>query len=142
MIEETWIPSLVDSAMTGPDSTSTKAAGMSVINGASAARNASSSSTTMKSSEKSCVWSCDEPEALMVSSWIASWPVRWTWRSPLPDAVGKVARIASIAPCASGPPLNATTLSSISAWRASPSREMPRSTSCLTLSRAPISASS
>ena len=83
------MPIFVDSAMTGPDRTSTNAAGMSVISGASAARKASRSSTTMKSRENCCVWFCDEPEALMVSSWIASCPVRWTWRSLLSDAAGK-----------------------------------------------------
>ena len=44
----------------------------------------------MKSSESCWVWFCDEPEALIVSTWVASWPVRWTCRPlgmPLPVKV-------------------------------------------------------
>ena len=80
VIDETWTPMFVDSAMTGPDRTSTNAAGISVTSGASTARKASSSRTMMNRSESCDVWSCDEPVALIVSTCVASWPVRWICR--------------------------------------------------------------
>ena len=59
MIDETWTPIFVDSAMTGPDSTSTKTAGTRVTIGASTARKASRSRTTMNRSDSCWVWFCE-----------------------------------------------------------------------------------
>ena len=33
----------------------------------------------MNSSDSSWVWFCEEPDAATVSTWMASWPVRWIW---------------------------------------------------------------
>ena len=142
MIDETWTPIFVASAMTGPDRARTNPAGMSVTIGASTARNASRSRTRMNRSDSSWVWFCDEPDAATASIWAASWPVRWTSRPAGAPAPPKVERMASTTPLASGPALNATTSAWTSACRACPSPDTPRSTTSLTLSRARTRASS
>ena len=134
VIDETWTPIFVDSAMTGPARTSTNAAGRSVTSGASAARKASSSSTMMKTSESSEVVDSEDPDAATVSTWVANWPVRWTSRPAGTPGPVNVPRISSTTPCASGPPVNAMTAAWTSAWRACPSCETPRSATTFTLS--------
>ena len=59
VIADTCTPRWVAPAMTGLARASTSAAGNSVISGASSARNAISSRTTMKSSENSCTEPCE-----------------------------------------------------------------------------------
>src|ERR1035437_10381322 len=101
---DAWTPMRVAPAITGEERTSTMRAGARVIRGASSARKATSSSTTMSRSDSDWMLLCELPDWLCESMTVGRLPARWNWRGPLPGNSARIVatRFSASADCEEG----------------------------------------